>query len=122
MTVSDKTLVVHLSSDDQIKAGKAIRFASQALSFADKTVMLFTAQGVNVVNRSSGGFTIPGTEVNSLDAIREFLKDGGHIFIGKDCMKLQNISAGDIIAGCEQAEPKTTFGILLGEDSKVMSW
>lgn len=122
MTTSDKTVVVHLTTDDHLKAGKALRFAAKALSYSAGAVMYLSAQGVNLVNRSTGGFIIPGTKVNSLDAVREFLSDGGKIYVGKDCLKILRISATDIIAGCEQAEPKIVFGLLLSDENKMISW
>ena len=122
MSISPHTVVIHLSSDDHYKAGKALRFASKALTYVENAVIYLSAQGVNVAKRSSGGFTIPGTDLNSLDAIREFLKDGGQVFAGKDCLKTMGISAMDIIAGCEQADPNITFKYLLADDTKMISW
>jgi len=122
MSITDQTIIIHLSSDDPFKAGKAIRFANKSLDHAEQSVIYLSAQGVKVVQRSSGGFTIPGTEINSLDAIREFLKDGGHIYAGKDCLKIFNIAPTDIIAGCEQADPEITFKYLMAENTKMISW
>lgn len=120
--MTDQTIVIHLSSEDPYKAGKAIRFAKNSLNHAEHSIMFLSAYGVKVVQRSSDGFTIPGTDVNSLDAIREFLKDGGQIFAGKDCLKLFKIQPTDIIAGCEQADPETTFKYLMAENTKMISW
>ncbi len=122
MSVSDKIVVVHLSSDDEMKASKALRFASKSLTFASGAVLLLSAQGVNVVKRSSGGFTLHGSDVNSLDAIRQLLQDGCRIYVGKECMKTLNIAATDIIAGCEPSEAKVTFDLLLSDDTEMISW
>lgn len=122
MATNDQMVVFHLSSDDPIKAGKALRLAKKSLDYVGKSVIYVDCQGVKIVQRSTGGFTIPGTDMNSLDVIREFLADGGLIFAGKECMKIFDISVTDIIAGCEQADPATTFKYLLGEDTKLISW
>lgn len=122
MSVTDQTIVVHLSSDDPFKAGKAIKFAKKSLDYAEHSVMYLSAQGVKVIQRSSGGFTIPGTDVNSLDAIREFLKDGGQIYAGKDCLKIFKIAPTDIIAGCEASDPAITFKYLMADNTKMISW
>jgi predicted peroxiredoxin len=122
MSKSDKIIVIHLTDDDPMKAGKALRFASKALTYASGVVLLLSAQGVNTVNRSGGGFTIPGTETNSLDAVRELLKDGARIYVGKDCLKILKLSPTDIIAGCEPSEPSITFDLLLSDDTAVISW
>lgn len=122
MALSSDTVVIHISSDDHYKAGKALRFASQALDHAEKAIIYLSAQGVNVVKRSSGGFTVPGTESNSLDMIREFMQDGGEIFAEKECLKIMGISATDIISGCEQADASITFKYLLADNTKMMTW
>lgn len=119
---SEKIIVVHLSSDDVFKAGKAIRFAGTALSYATTVILLLTAQGVKVADKTKETFIIPTKTENALDSIRQFLKDGGRVFVGTDCMKSMNISAGDILAGCEQAEASYVFNILLSDNVTVMSW
>jgi len=122
MAIIDKIVVVHLTSDDPMKAGKALRFASKALTYASGAVIILDTQGANIAKRSSGGFTIPGTDINSLDAIRQFLQDNGRIYVGKECMKLLNIHATDIIAGCEPSEAKIVFDLLLSDDTEMISW
>ena len=122
MPITDKIIVVHLTSDDEMKAAKAIRFATKAMNYASQVVILLSTQGINVVNRSSGGFTMSGSDINSLDAIRQFLKDDGRIYVGKECMKALGISATDIIVGCEPSESKITFDLLLSDDTEMISW
>lgn len=122
MSGSDKIIMVHLTSDDHIRAGKAIRFAKNSLSRAEEVVLYTSAHGVNIINRSAGGFTMPGTDINSLDALREFIKDGGRVYAGKDCMKAQGIAATDILAGCENADEDATFSLVLSDDVKMITW
>jgi len=122
MSKQDKIVVVHLSSDDEMKAGKALRFAYKALSHAAGSVLLLSAQGVTVAKRSTGGFTIPGTDKNSLDFIRQFLKDDGRVYVGKECMKVLGIGATDIISGCEPSGPEVNFDLLLSDDTEMISW
>jgi len=122
MTGSDKTVFINLSTDDPLKAGKALRFAMQSLSYAMHTVLYLSTQGTKVADKSTGGFTIPTKTINSLDLIREFLKEGGKVYVGQDCMKSLGIAATDLVAGCEQAEPKNTFSLLLSDDTVTISW
>jgi len=122
MSTKDKIVVVHLSSDDEMKAGKALRFADKALTHAAGSVLMLSAQGVNIAKRSTGGFTLPGTDINSLDAIRQFIKDDGRVYVGKECMKTLGISATDIIAGCEPSDATVTFDLLLSDDTEMISW
>jgi len=120
--MSDKTMVIQLSNDDEMKAGKALRFAMQSLSFAEETVIMLSAQGVRVADKSTNGFKIPGKSSNSLDVIREFIAEGGRVIVGADCMKILGVGAGDLIAGSEQSDPKMTFGLLLSDESVVVSF
>jgi predicted peroxiredoxin len=115
-------MVVHLSTDEELKAGKALRFAMQSLSFAEETILYLSAEGVRVADKSTDGFTIPTKTTNSLDVIREFIAEGGKVIVGADCMKSQGIGAGNLIAGSQQGDPKTTFALLLADNTVVMSW
>lgn len=120
--MSDKVMIVHLSSDDPIKAGKALRFANAALSHAETVILMLSAHGVKVADKSKEPFIIPTKTENNLDTIRQFIKDGGRVFVGMDCLKSLGIGAGDIIAGCEQAEQSYVFGLLLSDHAVIMSW
>lgn len=120
--MSEKVVVVHLSSDDALKAGKALRFANAALGHTDTVILMLTAQGVNVADKTKDPFIIPTKTENNLDNIRQFIKDGGRVFVGMDCLKALNIGAGDIIAGCEQAEQNFVFSLLLSDNAVIMSW
>ncbi|MGE4318413.1 MAG: DsrE family protein [Deferribacterales bacterium] len=120
--MADKVVIVHLSSNDILKAGKALRFAGAALSHTDTVILMLTAQGVSVADKTKEPFMIPTRPENNLDCIRQFIKDGGRVFVGMDCLKALGTSASDIIAGCEQAEPSFVFNLLLSDQAVIMSW
>jgi len=120
--VPDKIIVVHLTSSDPIKAGKALRFAKSAFDYSATVFLLLSADGVLVADKSKPSFVVPTTQTESLDAVREFLKEGGRVLVGVDDMKSLNVSALDLIAGCEQAEAKYFFNILLSDEAAIMSW
>lgn len=120
--MSDKVIIVHLASNDPIKAGKALRFAGNALSHSETVILMLTAHGVTVADKSKETFIVPTKTDNNLDTIRQFIKDGGRVFVGMDCLKSLGVGAGDIIAGCEQAEPSYVFNLLLSDNAVIMSW
>jgi len=120
--VSEKIIIAHLTSNDPVTAGKALRFSKSALSYSSTVILLLSAHGVSVADKTKESFTVPTTQENALDTIRQFLKDGGRVFVGLDDMKSLGISAADIIAGCEQAETGYLFNILLSDQAVIMSW
>jgi predicted peroxiredoxin len=120
--VSEKIIIVHLTSSEPVKAGKALRFAKSALSHSSVVILLLSADGVLVADKAKPTFTVPTTQMDALDTIREFIEDGGRVFIGLDDMKSLNIRAADVIAGCEQVETGYFFNILMSDQAVIMSW
>jgi len=122
MSIPNHTIIVHLTSNDPMRAAKALRFANKALPQFSNVILYFTVEGVKTVQISKGGFALPGTEKNSLDALREFIKNNGKVLIGKECLKLYDISPTDIPDGCEPATSESMFDYLKSANTKMISW
>ena len=115
------SILVNVTSSDNIKAPMALMFATKGLERGLKMTVWLNTEGVRLAVK---GFNPPSNASNGKNThemIAEFIKKGGKVLVCPMCLKAQGYDKNDLVGGVTLSDADITFPAIEASD-KVVSF
>ena len=115
------SLVINVTTSDNIDAPMALMFATKGLEKGLKMTVWLNAEGVRLAVK---GFNPPSNArdgKNTHEMLANFIKKGGKVLVCPMCLKAQGYDKDDLVSGVILSDADITFEAILNSD-KVISF
>ncbi len=115
-------LLINLISDRSANIAKALRFGRKFLAAGWNVHLSVNMDAVVLVAPSCELAPCPVTGQPLSQQLQGFMDEGGHVVVGKECMKLQGMNPDELPAGMKVAGFPDTERLMATPDLKIITW